>query len=83
MTIKGSRRFGNREKNYTFYSNAWAYYDNGKAYTLDIDDVLIDTIGRPYRITSFGIEIDTAKVNEDFKNKNDRRIRNLKKPYID
>jgi hypothetical protein len=75
VQIKGSRKLGNDTKLYEFYSDAWAYYDNGLALSIDIDGVLIDRRGRPYRVTSWGIEINADQINMDYELKTNRYLR--------
>lgn len=75
IQIKGSKKYGNNKDLYEFYSNAWAYYDDGQAYSIDMDGVLIDRRGRPYRVTSWGIEVDPDQINIDYELKTNRHLR--------
>jgi hypothetical protein len=79
IQIKGSKKLGNDTKLYEFYSDAWAYYDNGIALSVDIDGLLIDRRGRPYRVTSWGIEIDPDQINIDYELNNNRYLRSQSK----
>jgi len=79
IQIKGSKKLGNDTKFYEFYSDAWAYYDTGLDLSIDIDGVLIDRRGRPYRVTSWGIEVDPDQINIDYELKTDRYLRSQSK----
>lgn len=82
ITINGMPEFGNSQKQYRIYKNAWTYYCDGRAYKLDIDDVIINAMGVPHKYSKQnGLQIDDAQVNKDYDSGIDRfsRARGLNK----
>ena len=67
IVIYGTKAKGNAKKQFKFYQNVWAYYDDGKAYSLDIDGVIINRTGVPFKYTTeAGLQIDDSQVRTDF-----------------
>lgn len=79
IMVKGMAGFGNTHKTYVFYENVWAYYDDGQAYSIDIDGVLIDSLGHPYRVVDYGLELNAYQVRKDHDEGVDRYMRAKKK----
>ena len=70
VVIYGTKAKGNAKKQFKFYENAWAYYDDGQAYSLDIDGVIINRTGVPFKYTTeSGLQINDSQVNKDFYSK--------------
>lgn len=70
IVIYGTKAKGNAKKQFKFYENVWAYYDDGKAYSLDIDGVIINRTGVPFKYTTeSGLQINDSQVNKDFYSK--------------
>lgn len=82
ITINGIAAFGNSKKQYKIYKNSWTLYCDGKAYKLDIDNVIISAMGVPHKYSKQnGLQIDDAQVNKDYDSGVDRfsRARGLNK----
>jgi len=70
IVIYGTKAKGNAKKQFKFYENVWAYYDDGQAYSLDIDGVIINRTGVPFKYTTeSGLQINDSQVNKDFYSK--------------
>lgn len=70
VVIYGTKAKGNSKKQFKFYENVWTYYDDGKAYSLDIDGRIINRTGVPFKYTTeSGLQIDDSQVNKDFYSK--------------
>ena len=70
VVIYGTKAKGNSKKQFKFYENVWAYYDDGKAYSLDIDGRIINRMGVPFKYTTeSGLQINDSQVNKDFYSK--------------
>jgi len=77
IVIYGTKAKGNAKKQYKLYQNAWAYYDDGKAYSLDIDGVIINRTGVPFKYTTeSGLQIDDSQLNKDFYTKENIQRKN-------
>lgn len=67
FSLPGLSRTGNDNKIWVFYENVWVYYDDGIPYSIDVDGLIIDRYGVPYKLHyGGGLIVDDAQVNRDY-----------------
>lgn len=67
FSLPGLSRTGNDNKIWVFYEKVWVYYDDGIPYSIDVDGLIIDRYGVPYKLHyGGGLIVDDAQVNRDF-----------------